>query len=177
VEVVAAFEKVMDAQRPILAKTKILDDLVLPATSTLQTSASFDSNNDMLSRNPTTTGNSNSGLIQSLSKLTKSLALSKLRSEKVSDLSAYIELLCRLFTKSQMFLEWTLYFSSPPLPSVSAASSAFYSIPPSVRKETLERLHRIADFLGRIVAGFVVMDLEILLDRYLKKMGQVAALP
>ncbi|KAJ3415264.1 hypothetical protein HDV05_005274 [Chytridiales sp. JEL 0842] len=97
------------------------------------------------------------------SKLTRSLStLGKGKAEKVADLSTYIELLARLFTTVQILESWMTYYEE----NQSQASSY-----------CLDKLRRISGFFGTVVCAFVMRDFEILLERYLKKMGQVAMLP
>jgi hypothetical protein len=97
------------------------------------------------------------------SKLSRSLStLGKAKAEKVADLSTYIELLTRVFNTSQVLEKWMSYFE---------AENSFHA------SLCLEKLRKISSFFGNVICVFVLKDFEILMERYTKKMGQVASLP
>ncbi|KAJ3111827.1 hypothetical protein HDU96_005306 [Phlyctochytrium bullatum] len=103
------------------------------------------------------------------SKLSRGLSTLGRKAEKVADLSLYIELLHRLFSNAQILEEYMNHYEG----KISADIQAMYS----VEGQTLERLKRISNFFQTVICAFVVRDLEILLDRYQRKMSQIATLP
>ncbi|KAJ3213375.1 hypothetical protein HDU67_002957 [Dinochytrium kinnereticum] len=105
------------------------------------------------------------------SKISRGLStLGSRKAEKVADISVYIELLSRIFTNTQFLEGWMDHFER-------AIDSGYQGGGGFQESQILERLRRISAFFLNVICAFVIKDFEILLDRYLKKMGQVAALP
>ncbi|KAI9355353.1 hypothetical protein DFJ73DRAFT_623699 [Zopfochytrium polystomum] len=111
-------------------------------------------------------GNKNTGgrtLQKWGSLLTRSFSsIGSKKAEKVADLSAYIELLSRLFNLCEMLEDWMTHFER---------TKSFES------NLVVDRLGKVSQFFESTILVFIVKDFEILMERYLKKMGQIALLP
>ncbi|KAJ3167804.1 hypothetical protein HK101_011712 [Irineochytrium annulatum] len=104
------------------------------------------------------------------SKLSRGLStLGKGKAEKVADMGFYIELLSRLFQQSQFLEIWMKHFEGQA--QGSGQGGAYQGA------QILERLRRISGFYMTVICGFVLKDFQVLMERYLNKMGQVASLP
>lgn len=103
------------------------------------------------------------GMFKKLLLLTKGIsAFSSQKTERVADLSAYVALLVRMFSLCQMLDDWILYFENNQH---------------SLKARILESLERISQFFDSAILLFVMKDLNILLERYLRKMAQITLLP
>ncbi|KAI8843673.1 hypothetical protein BC829DRAFT_492039 [Chytridium lagenaria] len=116
-------------------------------------------------------------------KLTRGLStLGRGKAEKVADISVYIELLSRIFTNVQFMEEWMNHFERA-VGGGGDDGRGYYNGGGGggggnyAENQILERLRRISNFFLTVICPFVIKDFEILLDRYMKKMGQIAALP
>ncbi|KAJ3273027.1 hypothetical protein HK104_004351 [Borealophlyctis nickersoniae] len=85
------------------------------------------------------------------------------KSDRVPDSSIYVDTLVRLFDATRMVEEWLEYFEA----SESGGASG-------TTRDVVGKLKGVAAFLGSVVCAFVMRDFEVLLERFLKKMRNVA---
>ena len=75
----------------------------------------------------------------------------------------YVQMLSRLFLQTQLLDEHTKAMYSMPI------APAYAAFPPELRVSLEAKLRHASEFFARVVLTFVVRDLSMLLDKYLKK--------
>ncbi|KAJ3055035.1 hypothetical protein HK097_011671 [Rhizophlyctis rosea] len=111
----------------------------------------------------TTSTNRFSTWSNKLSKSMEKLNIQR-KTDRVLDSTSFIDLLVRLFEQSRVLADWLDALENGMLVGAN----------PGLVQELVGRLGRISAFFGMVVVPFVLRDFEMLLERFLKKMRQVA---
>jgi hypothetical protein len=77
--------------------------------------------------------------------------------------TTYVQMLSKLFLQTQLLDEHTKAISSMPV------APAYAAFPLDLRIALEAKLRHASEFFARVVLTFVVRDLSMLLDKYLKK--------
>lgn len=75
----------------------------------------------------------------------------------------YVQMLSRLFLQTQLLDEHTKAISAAPI------APAYAAFPMEMRVSLEAKLRHASEFFAKVVLTFVVKDLSMLLDKYLKK--------
>lgn len=75
----------------------------------------------------------------------------------------YVQGLIKLFNQAQILDEHTKAVSSQPL------APLYVAFPPDIRAGLELKLRRASEFFAKVVLTFVIRDMALLLDKYVKK--------
>ncbi len=77
--------------------------------------------------------------------------------------AVYVQVLSKLFNQAQLLDEHTKAVTQQPMAPLYAA------FPPDVRTALEIKLRRSSEFFAKVILTFVIRDMALLLDKYVKK--------
>lgn len=112
------------------------------------------------------------------SRLTRIAGVGQAKSQDTTSITVYVETLAKLFRRASVLAAHTtsLLTAQAALPSATGQqASAHAALPIQLKTDIHAKLAKISDFFTRVILVFVLQDLGIMMDKYVKKGSTVFA--